>query len=48
MAFPCAKYYELSQVLAHFAFRHAELYDFAEVSGALACTAPLLVAFPEF
>ena len=39
---------ELSQVLAHFVFRHAELYDSAEVSGALACTAPLLVAFPAF
>ena len=37
-----------SQVLARFAFRHAMLYDSAEVSGALAVYAPLLVAFPEF
>ncbi len=43
MAFPCAKYYELSQVLAHFAFRHAELYDFAELSGTLAYPAPYLL-----
>ena len=39
---------ELSQVLARFAFCHAMLYDSAEVSGALAVNAPLLVAFPDF
>ncbi len=39
---------ELSQVLAPVAFRHALLFDSAEVSGALAVTAPLLVAFPAF
>ncbi len=39
---------ELSQVLARFAFRHAMLFDSAEVSGALAVNAPLLVAFPAF
>ncbi len=37
-----------SQVLARFAFRHAMLYDSAEVSGPLAVNAPLRVAFPEF
>ena len=37
-----------SQVLARFAFRHAMLFDSAEVSGVLAVIAPLLIAFPEF
>lgn len=35
-----------SQVLARFVFRHAMLFDSAEVSGALAVNAPLLIAFP--
>ncbi len=39
---------EPSQVLARFAFRHAMLFDAAEVSRALTVNAPLLVAFPEF
>ena len=37
-----------SQVLSRFDFCHAMLYDSAEVSGALAVNAPLLVAFPAF